>query len=118
MTQLSWDCRGSPKRIEVFRKVENPVRNRKVYHCGKNRKVDVRHNFQLHKSSEILLTELSGENVFFSRNGFRTGFVIMATISIQIFSTVDDFSEDMNFNKNANSADLTINLDCNTLTAN
>lgn len=58
VTQLSWDFRGSPKRIEVFRKVENLVRNGKVYHTGKNRKVDAPHNFQLHESSEILLSEL------------------------------------------------------------
>lgn len=58
VTQLSWDSRGSPKRIEVFRKVENLVRYGKVYHNGKNRKLDAPHNFQLHESSEILLSEL------------------------------------------------------------
>lgn len=30
-TQLPWDSRGSPKRIEVFRKVGNLVRNRKKF---------------------------------------------------------------------------------------
>lgn len=81
VTQLSWDSRGSPKRIEVFRKVENLVRYGKVYHNGKNRKLHAPHNFQLHESSEILLSELCRVKCVFSSSGFRSGFAITAIIS-------------------------------------